>query len=237
MNEPFSQIVKPMKYKFTFEIFLLTALGIFGCSTLPPENLGSFKQRLTEIVSTKDLEGLKAILHDTVFESNDGCGYPGCLRDEFMQFYFRPGIADDWKMLEEIVAEGFIRIDPHRAIVRFENVDSVYEAPKYLRQIDNSTQLMVLSDKLDIKDQPDISAETIGSLSRNVILDCTCCIMDKGNDFVRNRKGEQWIRVKHQGNIGYVQGQHTSQRDSRILEIALIDQKWKIISWFIGECR
>src|SRR5688500_5934216 len=112
-----------MRNTFTSELLLLTVSVTLGCSTVTqtPEDINSFKKRLNEIIASKDYEGLKSILHDVVFESNDGCGYPGCPKDQFLQFYFKPGIADDWNMLEEIVAEGFIKIDSDSAIVQFQN--------------------------------------------------------------------------------------------------------------------
>ena len=220
------------------KIILLIILATVGCSTadMGPEDFHSFENRLNEIIATKDYNGLKSILHDTVFESNDGCGYPGCPTDVFLQLYFQSGIADDWKMLEEIVGEGFLKIVSDSAIVLFQNVDSVYEAPKYLRQINNSRQVIVLSDSLDVKNEPNGDARTIETLRKGEILNCSCCVMYEDNDLIRNQEGALWIRTKHRGDIGYVEARYTSQRPARILEVALINRKWKIVSWYIGEC-
>ncbi len=48
-----------------------------------------FKNELLRCVINKGTTGLRSLLAERILESNDGCGNPGCTKDEFINMYFK----------------------------------------------------------------------------------------------------------------------------------------------------
>lgn len=59
------------------------------------EPFDTFKHNFQEAIRQKDLKKLKPLFADTIMESKDGCGYPGCTQDDFFEIYFASDSAND----------------------------------------------------------------------------------------------------------------------------------------------
>jgi hypothetical protein len=53
-----------------------------------------FKAELTSCVIAKDTTHLKRLLADSIHESNDGCGFIGCPKNEFIEYLFKEKAID-----------------------------------------------------------------------------------------------------------------------------------------------
>lgn len=199
------------------------------------ETVESFTMRLNTVAMDEDVIALKSMLHDTVFESNDICGYPGCDRETFLEFHFTSDPRDeDWSLLRESLSYGMEHIRKDSALVIFSNASELYEAPTYWRNVDHSKELLILKNETTILSQPDLSSRPIKAVDSGRF-SCACCIYDN-DGFVEDQKGNIWIRIqlKDEG-MGYVHIDNTSLRNMKIVEIARIKGQWKIITFYSGE--
>lgn len=219
-------------------IFSIITFSIISCSYGQTEqSFDEFAKKLKQISLDEDLNALKTVLYDTIFESNDICGYPGCSKDEFLKFYFTEDtINDDWRLLRQIISSGFIKIDNDSAIVHFDKVSQVYEAPTYWRNVDINKELQILEKNTEIKERPDINSKTL-IITGSGKYHCNCCIYNQTNDdVIENANGNVWIKIELKNQKqGYVQAKKTSQRWMRILEIGKVNGRWVIIAFYRGE--
>lgn len=219
-------------------IALIFSISIFNVSYgQQNDGFGKFETQLKQIALNEDLAGLKSIMHDTIFESNDICGYPGCIKEEFFKFHFtNDSLSEDWKLLREALEIGFVKIDNDSAIVLFSKVSEVYEAPSYWRNVDINKELQVIEKNTVIKEKPNINSNTLMVVDSGKFT-CNCCIYNqKENDRIKDENGNTWIRIELKNQtVGYVKAKNTSQRRKKILEIGKINGKWKIIAFYSGE--
>lgn len=190
-----------------------------------------FEKRLHNIILNKDISLLKEVLHDTVFESNDICGYPGCPKEKFISLYFSDQQREkNWETLLSVVNSGFQQITFDSAIVLFDGSSLIYEAPYYNSFIDTRYEL-VTNKKTPLHKSPSHESKILTVLDSATVLKCKCC---KSNRHVQN---ENWVEVQYDPwGKAFLRKEDTSNNQYRILEVAKIKGKWRVVSWYLGEC-
>ena len=78
-----------------YSFLILMLLGFGECfGQLPRDesprdpDFQRFRGALDQALIQKDLASLKLLFADTIYESNDGCGWPGCTQETFFDYYF-----------------------------------------------------------------------------------------------------------------------------------------------------
>ncbi|KXX66502.1 hypothetical protein [Flammeovirga sp. SJP92] len=217
---------------------LILLLGIWiNVNAQSDESLIQFLYKLDEIAIEENIYSLKSVLNDTIFESNDICGYPGCTKEEFFNFHFTSDtVNNDWEILRQSIQYGFVHISLDSAIVQFSNVVDVYEGPAYLREIDINSELAILEKNTEIKEKPEQESKTIVTVDSG-FYSCNCCIYNQTDeDTIEDDKGNFWIKVQLENNqSGFILKQNTSQRAMKILTLGKIGNEWKIIAFYFGE--
>lgn len=191
-----------------------------------------FKTELLNCVMQKDTLKLKEFLAETVFESKDVCGYPGCSKDELIKYYFKENAEESWKNMSTILRYGFSRLEDENPenIVPHDKI--IFQGPSYLKKVNTDNELLILGENVNIRKQPGVKSEIIRTASYEVF-NCDCNILtmtDKTHQFV---DGIDWIEIKlGENQIGYVASEFTSHDVIKEMTIGKVHGEWKIISWF-----
>ncbi|WNJ17623.1 SH3 domain-containing protein [Pontibacter sp. G13] len=206
-------------------------------------SFGAFRHQLMNCVLNQDTSCLKELLADTVMESKDGCDYPGCPKDKFIQYLFGdPQYAQtQWDLLKVYLRFGFISVSTQAekeksafAFPRGQKVEGrIFQAPIYLNAVDRQIQMLILGENVNIRKSPSTSAPVVKRVSFEVV-NCDCGIEHVTEETFVHTEGRDWIQVLNADRevIGYVAQSLTSFQYSRILTIAKVDGDWKIISFF-----
>jgi hypothetical protein len=219
----------------------LVATSLISCKKQPErieqmETFADFKKRLDIAIKKQDTLLLAELLYDTVFESNDICGYPGCPKGQFFKFYFNHGNRD-WDLLRDQVQFGFAKVaEPH---ILFKGIDSVYQAPNHAVGTDTRREVLIIFDSVNLYSQPYADSLVIDRLEKGMKFACVCCSYGNNgveDDLHLDDKNELWVRIRDNHRVGYVRGDSTSLRSFRDFRVALIRGRWRIISWYAGEC-
>lgn len=223
--------------KIIFAISLLPYFGYAQSNRLNrKEHFSDFLKNLEYVCQNRDLNTFSALLYDTILESSDICGYPGCTKEEFLKYYFREDESKDWQLLYEILQVGFSEVPPDSGVVRFKEITKIFEASFYMRQINWSESLMILENSI-IRRMPSPKAGIIEKALKGNVFSCNCCVYDQEEgDITIDSEGAYWIKIKLKNeSFGFVELSKTSQKYFKILEIALIKDAWKIIAWYTRE--
>ncbi|UKN02024.1 hypothetical protein K6119_00655 [Paracrocinitomix mangrovi] len=203
--------------------------------TIQETKFKNFSKKLDKAIHFQSVILLKELMYDTIFESSDICGYPGCLKDEFFEFHFTKDLSglEDWKKLKIIKEEGFSRIKIDEAIVNFKGITEVLQAPSFLKEMDLETEFFLLKDSTPLKSKPLQSSSTISYLNRGYYT-CNCCNYSTG--ILTDKKDNTWIKtITNNGKVGYISFNSTSLSTIKYLTVGWINNEWKIFSWYSGE--
>ena len=191
-----------------------------------------FKAELLNCVIQKDTVKLKGFLAERVLESNDGCGYPGCTKEELIRYYFNGDSDYSWNSMLTILRFGFTRIEDKNPDLIVPHEKIVFKGPSYLNKIDTDNEILVLGENVNIRKKPSLKSEIIRTTSYEVFK-CDCNISTMTNTTYQTVDGISWIEIKMEDNkIGYIASKLTSYDLIKEMTIAKINGEWKIISWF-----
>ena len=191
-----------------------------------------FKSELESVVFDRDTIRLRNMLADRILESNDGCGNPGCTKDEFIKSYFDESSESSWDDMQKILRFGFSQIEDKypNSIVPHEKM--IFQGPSYLEMIDTDNELVILAEKVNIREKPDIKSKIIDQASFEKF-NCDCNILTMTDTTYQRGDGIGWIEIKlDDGNIGYVASEFTSYDLIKEMTIAKVDGEWRIISFY-----
>lgn len=222
-------------------ITLLFAIGIstIGNSqiikdeTYLDKDFWTFRAKLEEAIINKSTTKLKKLLADKVRESNDGCGASGCDKDEFIEYYFGDGSVDEtWEEIKTVVRFGFIRRIDEYTEMPVKHDKTVFQAPSYLSEIDEDNEIIVLGEKVNIREQPSLNAKVIKQASYEVFK-CDCNILTSKETTYQTKEGIGWLEIYLENNkIGYIAAKYTSYEIIKEMTVGKINGKWKIISYY-----
>ncbi|GAA4815822.1 hypothetical protein GCM10023330_25030 [Litoribaculum gwangyangense] len=191
-----------------------------------------FKNDLLNCVIKKDTTKLKELLAERVFESNDGCGYPGCSKEEFIKYYFNEGAERSWNDMFKIIRFGFIRDkdeNPERIVP---HDSTIFYGPSYLKNVDTDNEIIVLGENVNIREKPSLKAKIIRTASFEKFK-CDCNILTTKKTTYQIVEGIGWLEIKlSSGEIGYVASELTSSDLIKEMTIAKVNGEWKIISFY-----
>ena len=185
-----------------------------------------FKNQLTTCVVNKDTACLKKLLAETVFESNDGCGF--CTRNQFLKSISN---TDEWEEMKNIVRYGFFRIKDEDLKLTKLNYPIVFQGPSYLKNINQYNELVILGKDINVREKPGLKSKIIAKASFEKF-GCYCGIDAATETSFQDKDGIWWIEVKlKNGKSGYVAHKYTSDNFVRKMTVAKVNGQWKIISF------
>jgi hypothetical protein len=191
-----------------------------------------FKAELTNCVIAKDTIHLKRLLADSIQESNDGCGFIGCPKNEFIQYYFDESANESWQNMLSIIRFGFSRINHEYTDRPVPHSGTVFQGPSYLKKIDEEKQLVILGENVNIRKEPGINSPIIRKASFE-IFSCDCNIGDLTELTYQTVNGIHWVQIKlGENQVGYVAQEFTSVQIDKEMTIAKVKGQWKIISFY-----
>lgn len=192
-----------------------------------------FKNELLISVLEKDTTKLKSMLADRVFESNNGCGYPGCSKEEFIEMYFKNQVNEDtWDDLLKIIRFGFARIEAQDTNVGVPHDKIVFQGPSYNKKIKIGEEILILGENVNIREKPNLKGEIIRTSSFE-IFKCDCNIITVKKSTYQKVDGIDWLEIKLENeNYGYVSANLTSYNLIKELTVGKVDGKWKIVSYY-----
>lgn len=230
-----------------WKVWVALALLLPALFSFSPSKHGSLKQKadnpfakfekkLRKAARNQDRELLAQLLHDSIADSPDGCGYAGCPKEEFLREYFRLGDSSsesDWETLQMVLENGFTPTS-----FEDKNLDSPegWVAPKGLLKYRYSDSLQILKPQTPVLDRPISNANVLATIN-NGVFHCNCC---KSPQFLEGSfvwEGETcWVHLEFQsGKWGYVDVQNTDKIYFRQLMVGMVKGEWKVIGWFLGE--
>lgn len=194
------------------------------------ESFDNFKTKLQQAVKHKNLVALKPLFADSIMESNDGCGYPGCSQDEFFEIYFTTDTSDDWDIAKAIVSFGF-----ETGNQQYHNLDTLsayYVAPAYSDSSFNpEKEIYIIREWTYIYEKPTASSKPVTKAVYNERLDCICDY--SRDDAYITHNDTTWIKVKVPGmKYGYTPLQHTSNFISKYMLVKKINGRWSIVEYY-----
>lgn len=191
-----------------------------------------FKNELLSSVLAKDTRTLVLMLADSIFESNDGCGYPGCSKDEFIEMYFTYQADETWNDLLRIIRFGFARIESEYTDVGVSHDKVVFQAPSYKRKVDEDGEILILGENVNIREKPSLNAKIIRTTSFEKF-SCDCNINSFKESTYQTVDGFDWLEIKlENGNYGYVSAELTSYSLIKELTVGKVNGEWKIVSYY-----
>ena len=191
-----------------------------------------FKAELTSCVLAKDTTHLKRLLADSIKESNDGCGFIGCPKNEFIEYYFEESANESWQNMLSIIRFGFSRINHEYTDSPVPHSSTVFQGPSYLKKLNEQEQLVVLGENVNIRKEPGIKSPIIRKASFE-IFSCDCNISDQTDLTYLTVDGIDWVQIKlGENQVGYVAQEFTSLEIYKEMTIAKVKGQWKIISFY-----
>ena len=189
-----------------------------------------FKSELQVCVTYKDTAGLRKLLADRIYESKDGCG--DCTKDAFMEYLFGESAAESsWNSMQKILRFGFSRIEDRypNSIVPHDKI--IFHGPSYLKTVDTDNELIILGEKINIREKPSLKSRIIRQASFEKFK-CDCNVLTMTSTTYQKADGVNWIEIKlSDGKVGYVVSEYTSSELIKEMTVAKINGEWKIISF------
>jgi hypothetical protein len=191
----------------------------------------TFQKELSDAVGKKDLAKLIPLFADTIYESNDGCGWPGCPKSTFFNYYFVGNDPRDWATIKQIQKYGFFVRDT--SFSGKPNSEKTFAVPSYFKDFDDDFELVVLGANVNIRKSASLNAEVIYKAS-NEKFKCDCNILTSTEDTYKwDIDGYDWVQVKlGDGRIGYVAMKLTSENLPKRLVMEKQDGKWHIVAFW-----
>ena len=190
-----------------------------------------FKAQLESAVFYQDTTVLKSLLADKVLEGHFVC--ETCTKEEFMKYFFSNGnAAYYWEQLQKVIRYGFRKVEEANSnyVVPHESV--VFKAPSYLKELDESTELIILGERVNIREQPGINSPIIRQATYEKF-SCNCSIDTETKSTHQTVDNQQWTEITLTDNQkGYVLSKYTSRRIYKRVTVAKIDGAWKIILFY-----
>lgn len=191
-----------------------------------------FKNELLNVVLERDTTKLKSLLADRVFESNNGCGYPGCSKDDFVEMYFKYDVENTWKDMLKIIRFGFVRIEDEDPNMGVSHEKIVFQGPSYHRKIDSGNEILILGENVNIREKPSLDSKIIRTASFERF-DCDCNINTVKKSTYQKVDGIDWLEIKlENGNYGYVSAELTSYKLIKEMTIGKVNGEWKIVTFY-----
>jgi hypothetical protein len=191
-----------------------------------------FKNELLNSVLEKDTTKLKSLLAESVFESNDGCGYPGCTKEAFIEMYFKYQTDDTWSDLLKIIRYGFQKIEAEDTNVGVPHEKIIFQGPSYKRKVDEENEVLILGANVNIREKPSLNAKIIQTVSYEKFK-CDCSTLTIKVSTYQKVDGIDWLEIKlENGNYGYVNADLTSYNLIKELTVGKVDGEWKIVSFY-----
>lgn len=191
-----------------------------------------FKTELLNCVIQQDTTKLKKLFAERIFESKDLCGYPGCTKEELLEYYFRENANESWNSMLAIIRFGFRRIEDEAPENIIPHDKIIFQGPSYLTKVDSENELIILGENVNIRKEPSLKSEIIRKTSFEVF-PCDCNILTMTNQTYQTVDGVNWIEIKLEDEKkGYVASELTSYDLIKEMTIAKVNGEWKIISWF-----
>lgn len=233
---PKSPTFAAMKYLLVFT-FLITGLTVQSQLIYDESYLDAsfwqFKSTLTSSIIARDTTQLKTMLADHVFDSEHGCGYPGCSPSQLIKTYFSKPEATGWQEMTNILRFGMKRLTSPRRLEGEETWEAAFQGPSYLSTINNETEALILGESVNIRNKPGLKSQVIRQASYEKFT-CDCSIETQTATTYQHIDGLTWLEIKWgKGQLGYVASKLTSYEKMRELTIAKIEGKWKIVSFFL----
>lgn len=193
-----------------------------------------FKAKLDYAAVTEDTELLKSLFADKVVESNNGLGEG--TPQEMIDYLFEDDNSSQltWEQLRMISRFGFSKLkekyDYGDGYIR--KGDTFFKGPSYLTSIDEYSQVMILGERVNIREKPSLKANIIHKSSYE-IFNCDCDIETSKESTFTNADGYSWLEIYlKDGRKGYVVIDFTSQQIYKSLTIAKVNGEWKIVAFY-----
>lgn len=191
-----------------------------------------FKMELEEAILNQDTSKLRPLLADTIFESDDACGYTGCTRNDFLKSYFGREAEYSWRYMRHIVQFGFsksIDVSPSR-IVKHDSV--IFVGPSYLAKVNTDKEVILLGEKVEIREKPAKESRVIRNASYEKFK-CDCIASTMSESTLQYNEGVDWLELYlADGSKGYVIAMFTSYNFIKEMTVARVKGKWQIISFY-----
>lgn len=190
----------------------------------------AFRRELSDVIGMRDMEGLKQLFSDTIYESKNGCEWPGCSKSEFFSNYFTGDSSRDWEILERIQACGFLRM--REGLVSLDVVGEAFFAPSYHKDFDEGSEVVILGKHVNIRKAPSLKSAVIYRASYEKF-NCDCSILTETDaTYTRNVDGFDWLQIRMKnGKVGYVATKFTSVVLEKRIVVQKVDGEWKI-AWY-----
>ena len=223
-----------MKIFVTIYLILLSlpSLGQFVYDeTYQNTTFFEFKNQLTHAILTEDTILLKKLLHDTIIESNDGCGNIGCSKSDFLTYYFSPDIEKEtWLTFKSLIRYGFYSENDTA-----KNGSVQFVSPSYLSKINPDKEVLILAKNVNVRKKPGLNSKILFQSSFEKYF-CHCNIIDAQNSTIQTVDGVNWLElIAENGSVvGYVDLQFTSYSIEKELTVEKIKGKWVITRYYHG---
>ena len=190
-----------------------------------------FKLQLQDYVKTKNVEGLKQLLADNIYQSSHDCKFDDCSKDNFIVNHFNEDAEDSWSVLASILRFGFSKNKNQDLTGPMSIQETTFKGPSYLNEIDPDNELIVLAENVNIRRYPALDAKIIGKASYEKF-ECDCNVTTMDKDAYQIADGISWIKIRlTNGQTGYVASKYTSFEMTRELTVGKVDGEWKIVSF------
>ncbi|WP_156039746.1 SH3 domain-containing protein [Aureispira sp. CCB-QB1] len=203
------------------------------------ESFWIFKNKLEASILTEDKEAFKKCLADNIILGGYACDNDAssCSKEEVMKSYFEndANAAESWNALRWILRFGFKRMTKSRHIDSriIKNGIPRFQAPSFKTKIDEENELIVLGERVNIREEPSLNAKVIRQASYEVFA-CDCNSNTHKKTTYQEVDGIGWMEIKlKNGKVGYIAAKYGSNIESRELTVAKIKGEWKIISFFM----
>lgn len=186
--------------------------------TFVDRSFKTFVNELNNAVQKKDVGLLLPLLADSILESKDGCGH--CSKKELINYLFTPNSAEEsWKEFRNILQYGFYKVD-----------ENEFEAPSYRKFLNEDSSLIVLGEKVNIRETPGRNGKVIMQ-STFEKFNCDCYVISMTDKTMVRINNEWWQEViLKNGRRGYVLSDFTSESIQRRMTAKKIKSRWQIIS-------
>jgi hypothetical protein len=227
--------MRPIKYVLTFAALLICRTShaqLIIDESYKDESFWTFKAELESCLLNRDKTKLKSMLADTVYESKDGCGNPGCSKDEFIEYCFNDDDDQDtWEEMLRITRFGFHRYDSLYQHFLTNVVAFGFQAPSYLKTINTDDEIIVLGENVNIREKPSKNAKVIAKASFEKFK-CDCNILTSKETTYQTADGIDWLEIYlPNGHVGYIAEKYTSYNVIKELTVVKIKGAWKIVSY------
>lgn len=215
----------------SFSVFISAESQTFKDESPSDATFMAFQKRLSEAIASKSLAMLKPLFADTIFESNNGCGWPGCAKADFFNYYFLADSSEDWDIVRRIQEYGFFLVGDSLFGIPLQG--KAFYGPAYHKDFDIAFDLVVLGKNVNIRKAPSLKSPVIHRATFGK-LHCDCNIETRTDEtYVWDVDGLDWVQVRlADGRTGYVAMKFTSEAFQKRILVVKIDGRWQITRYY-----